>query len=61
MSCDRLTPEWLEGYIGDRLYNCPRCGKTDMRHDETYRHELFECPDRPGGSASSQNVRVRLL
>lgn len=43
MSSERLTPEWLKGYVGDRLYRCERCGKEDMRHDEKYKHDVFEC------------------
>ena len=26
-------------------YQCPYCKKW-FKHDETYRHELFECPER---------------
>lgn len=43
MSSERLTGEWLEGYVGDRLYRCERCGQEGFAHDQKYRHELFEC------------------
>lgn len=46
MSSDRLVGEWLKGYLGDRLYGCPRCGATGFTHDEKYKHELFDCPKR---------------
>lgn len=46
MSCDRLTAEWLKGYVGDWLYDCLRCGKTGMTHDAMYRHAVFDCNKR---------------
>lgn len=48
MSSDRLVGDWLEGYVGDRLYDCPRCGREGFTHDEKYRHDCFECPKRKG-------------
>lgn len=60
MSSDRLVGDWLKGYLGDRLYECPKCGETGMLHDEKYRHELFECPKRPGVTARSQRMGIIL-
>lgn len=46
MSSDRLTAEWLKGYVGDRLYPCQRCGKEGFTHDQKYKHDVFECQKR---------------
>lgn len=56
MSSERLTGDWLKGYVGDRLYDCLRCCKTGMTHDATYRHEVFECERRPGRGAAKVGV-----
>jgi len=36
-----------------KQYECQRC-RTLVPHDQMYRHELFECPKRPGCSSSSE-------
>lgn len=46
MSSERLTGKWLEGYVGDKLYRCARCGREGFTHDQKYKHELFECKGR---------------
>lgn len=46
MSSERLVGKWLEGYVGDRLYRCGRCGKEGFTHDQKYKQELFECAER---------------
>lgn len=46
MSSDRLAGDWLNWYVGDKLYRCERCGKEGFTHDQKYRHELFECKGR---------------
>lgn len=43
VSADRLVGEWLNGYLGDRLYRCRRCGRDGLLHDAMYRHILFDC------------------
>lgn len=56
VSSERLTGDWLKGYVGDRLYACLRCGKTGMTHDATYSHEVFECERRPECGAAKVGV-----
>mgnify|MGYP006372556025 FL=1 len=40
---ERFTPEWERGYVGPRVYRCPRC-EASYTHDQAYRHAVLGCP-----------------
>lgn len=45
----RIEMERVGKALPKKVYQCGPCGKP-LTHDECGRHELFECPRRPGST-----------